>query len=115
MSEENVKPTEQRGGSTPGDTEAREKGPWAAKAADGVVPPELGGSDAPREALDSDPELGSDVLGTGSADDAPATESGIDPAGGDQADATTDGGATPPEGQEPDLKDATAGPREVDR
>ena len=111
MSDENIKPTEQRGGSTPGDREAREKGPWAAKAADGVVPAELGGSDAPREALDSDPELGSDVLG-GTSDDAPATESGIDRAGGDHADATADGGAKSPEGQEPDLKDATAGPRE---
>jgi hypothetical protein len=116
MPEENIKPTEQRGGSTPSDAEARAKGPWAAKAADGVVPADLGGSDAPRAALDPDPELGSDVLGGASADDAPATEVGIDPSGGDQADATTHGGATtPPGGQEPDLKDATAGPRVVDR
>jgi hypothetical protein len=47
----NVKPSEQRGGSTPGDAEAKRKGPWAAKAAEGVVPAELGGSDAPEEML----------------------------------------------------------------
>jgi hypothetical protein len=116
MSEENIKPTEQVGGTTPGDAEAREKGPWAAKAAEGVVPAELGGSDAPRDALDADPELGSDVLGASGADDSPATEHGIDPAAGDQADATTDGGATTaPAGHEPDLKDAAVGAREVDR
>ena len=40
-----VDPSEQRGGTTPGAQEAAEKGPWAAKAADGVVPAELGGSD----------------------------------------------------------------------
>ena len=44
-----VKPTEQRGGTTPGETEAREKGQWAATANEGVIPAELGGSDAPRE------------------------------------------------------------------
>jgi hypothetical protein len=115
MSEENIKPTEQRGGSIPGEAEAREKGPWAATAADGVVPADLGGSDAAPETLDADPELGSEVLGDSTGDDAPATESGIDPAGGDRADATTHGGVVRAEGREPDLKDATAGPREVDR
>src|SRR5579859_2353040 len=101
MSEENISPSEQR-----------EKGPWAAKAADGVVPDELGGSDAPGD----DPQLSSDVLGGTTGDDTPATEQGIDLAAGDQADATTDGGAPPPPpGTEPDLKDAAAGPREVDR
>jgi hypothetical protein len=42
------KPSEQRGGSTPDEEEAGEKGEWAAKADEGVVPAELGGSDAPR-------------------------------------------------------------------
>ena len=43
-----------------------------------------------------------------------ATEQGIDPHGGDQADATSDGGPAPPGDGEPDLKDAGAGPRQVD-
>ncbi len=109
-----VKPTEQRGGTTPDEAESREKGPWAAKAAEGVVPAELGGSDAPREALDEDPELGSSVLGVTTGDDEPATETGVDRHGGDNADATSDGGANPPADHEPDFKDATAGPRQVD-
>ena len=50
-------PSEQRGGTTPDEAEAREKGEWAATADEGVVPAELGGSDAPREMLDEDPEL----------------------------------------------------------
>lgn len=50
-----MRPTEQRGGSTPGDAEARRKGEWAAEAQDGVVPAELGGSDAPRELLAAGP------------------------------------------------------------
>ena len=61
--EPDIKPSAQRGGATPGPQEAREKGDWAATAQDGVVPAELGGSDAPREMLDADPELGSAVLG----------------------------------------------------
>jgi hypothetical protein len=109
-----LKPTEQRGGSVPGEDEAREKGPWAAKAQDGVVPGELGGSDAPEELLPDDPELGSSVLGRPARSDEPATESGIDPHGGDHADATSDGGPDVPEGAEPDLKDAASGPRQVD-
>jgi hypothetical protein len=110
-----VDPSEQRGGTTPGERESAEKGPWAAKAAEGVVPAELGGSDASREMLDDDPELGSSVLGATTGSDEPATEAGVDPAGGDRADATTDGGPDVPEGAEPDLKDAAAGPRQVDR
>ena len=43
---ESVKPSEQRGGTTPDETEAREKGMWAATASEGIVPAELGGSDA---------------------------------------------------------------------
>jgi hypothetical protein len=113
--DENVKPTTQRGGSTPGAGEAREKGEWAATAQDGLVPAELGGSDAPAEMLDDDPQLGSSVLGSTTGSDEPATEAGIDRSGGANADAVTDGGpASPPAGEEPDLKDATAGPRQAD-
>ena len=60
---EDVKPSEQRGGTTPDETEAREKGSWAGSADQGIVPAELGGSDAPKELLGDDPELGSAVLG----------------------------------------------------
>jgi len=103
--DDKVKPSEQRGGTTPGKEEAQRKGPWAVK---GVVPAELGGSDAPEEALGEDPELGSDVLGETTGSDEPATREGIDPSQGDHADATSDGGATIPEDVEPDLKDAAA-------
>jgi hypothetical protein len=99
------KPSEQRGGTTPDEEEAREKGEWAAKADEGVVPAELGGSDAPREMLDEDPELESDVLGRTTGSDEPATEEGVDPSGGDEADATSDGGPDVPDDAEPDLKD----------
>jgi hypothetical protein len=109
-----VRPSEQRGGSTPGDAEARNKGEWAAEAQDGVVPAELGGSDAPREMLDDDPELGSSVLGETTGSDSPATDDGIDPGGGARADAVSDGGAAPAPGTEPDLRDAAAGPRQAD-
>lgn len=103
-----VKPSEQRGGTTPDEAEASKKGPWAARADEGIVPAELGGSDAPRELLDEDPQLGSAVLGETTGSDEPATATGIDPAGGDNADATTDGGPELPAGVEPDLKDAAA-------
>jgi hypothetical protein len=101
-----VKPSEQSGGTTPDAAETREKGPWAGMSAEGVVPAELGGSDAPRDMLDEDPELGSAVLGETTGSDEPATDDGIDLAGGDSADATSDGGPDLPEGVEPDLKDA---------
>ena len=108
-------PSEQRGGTTPGDAELREKGEWAETASEGIVPAELGGSDAPHELLDEDPQLGGEALGETTGSDVPATESGIDPSGGDEADATSDGGPEPPEeGAEPDLKDGAAGPRQVD-
>jgi len=55
---DSVNPSEQRGGSTPGEQEAREKGPWAAKAAEGVVPAELGGSDRARRAARRRPRAG---------------------------------------------------------
>src|SRR6476646_4296283 len=100
------KPSEQRGGSTPDADEARAKGEWAGQAADGIVPAELGGSDAPREMLGDDPELESSVLGETTGSDAPATASGIDLSAGDDADATSDAGPTPPADAEPDLKDA---------
>jgi hypothetical protein len=100
-----VKPSEQRGGTTPDEAEAREKGQWAGSVTDGVVPADLGGSDAPREMLADDPELKSSVLGATTGSDEPATEGGIDASGGDNADATSDGGADVPEGVEPDLKD----------
>jgi hypothetical protein len=107
-------PSEQRGGTTPDDGEIREKGEWAETAAEGIVPAELGGSDAPREMLDEDAELGSEALGETTGSEEPATDTGIDEAAGDEADATTDGGPAPPEGAEPDLRDAGAPPRQVD-
>ena len=104
------KPTERTGGTAPGEDEAREKGQWAARAEDGVVPAELGGSDAPREMLADDPELGSDVLGRPAASQEPALEGDL--SAGDNADATRDGGPDEvPDGVEPDLKDAATGPR----
>ena len=112
--QESVKPSEQRGGSTPDETEAREKGMWAATASEGIVPADLGGSDAPREMLGEDPQLGSSVLGVTTGSDKPATEDGIDPTGGDNADATSDGGPDLPPGVEPDLKDAAAGLQQTD-
>ena len=101
-------PSEQRGGTTPDAAEIQKKGPWAETAAEGIVPAELGGSDAPRELLADDPQLGSEALGetTGS----PVSD--VDPAGGDRADATTDGAPDVPPRVEPDLKDA---PGEADR
>jgi len=107
-------PSEQRGGSSPDEHEIREKGDWAETAAEGIVPAELGGSDAPREMLDDDPELDSAALGETTGSETPATETGIDEAAGDQADATTDGGPAAREEAEPDLKDAGAPPRQVD-
>ncbi len=99
------RPSEQRGGSTPDANEAREKGQWAGRASEGIVPEELGGSDAPRDMLDEDPELESSVLGRTTGSDEPATESGIDLEAGDRSDATTDGGPDPTPGDEPDQKD----------
>lgn len=107
-------PSMQRGGTTPGESELHEKGAWADTAAEGVVPAELGGSDAPREMLAEDPQLRSSALGETTGSDEPATASGIDAGAGDEADATTDGGPEPPEGAEPDLRDAAAAPRQVD-
>jgi hypothetical protein len=102
------KPSEQRGGTTPDEAEAREKGEWGGTAGDGVVPAELGGSDAPREMLDEDPELGSAVLGQTTGSDEPATEDGVDLSAGDNADAASAGGPDVPADAEPDLKDVAA-------
>ena len=107
-------PSEQRGGTTPDEAEVREKGPWAETAEEGIVPAEDGGSDAPREILAEDPELGSEVLGRTTGSDEPATETGVDLGGGDSADAVTDAGPEPPAGVEPDLKDAAAVAPQVD-
>jgi len=106
--EETRKPSKQRGGTTPDENEAREKGPWAATASDGIIPAELGGSDAPREMLGDDPQLGSGVLGETTGSNEPATDTGIDEGGGDEADAVTDGGPELPDLAEPDLKDAAS-------
>lgn len=106
-------PSEQRGGTTPDAAETREKGEWAGKAGEGVVPADLGGSDAPPDMLEEDPELESAVLGRTTGSDEPATEGGIDLSAGDDADAVTDGGTELPEGGgEPDQKDTGAPPRE---
>ncbi len=90
-------PKEQRGGTTPGDAEAREKGAWAETAQEGIAPREDEADDA--------------VLGRTTGSDEPATSEGIDRSAGDHADATTDGGAEPPDDAEPDLKDAGAANR----
>jgi hypothetical protein len=111
MADERQKPSEQRGGTTPDEGEAREKGEWAETADEGIVPAELGGSDAPPEMLDEDPELGSEALGRTTGSDEPATEEGIDPSAGDEADAVSDGGPDVPEEAEPDLKDVGASKR----
>jgi hypothetical protein len=108
------KPSEQRGGTTPDEREAREKGEWVETAADGIVPAELGGSDAPREMLAEDPELESSVLGRTTGSDDPATEGGVDLSAGDDADATSDGGPDVPDDAEPDLRDAASGPPKSD-
>ena len=89
-----------------------DKGEWAETADEGIVPADLGGSDAPREMLDDDPELESGVLGRTTGSDEPATEGGIDLSAGDEADATTDGGSAPPAGVEPDTKDIGAPTRQ---
>ena len=103
-------PSERRIANKPDDDEAREKGEWASTAQEGIVPAEQGGSDAPPDLQGADPELGSEVTGREASEEA----SQIDLAAGDRADALTDGGPEVPEGVEPDLKDATAGPRQVD-
>src|SRR3954466_15178699 len=91
------KPSEQRGGTVPGEAEAREKGPWAGPVGDGIVPAELGGSDAP-DAVLGDEETGySDAaLGRTTGSNEPATDGGIDPAAGAPAPATAPRAPPPP-------------------
>jgi hypothetical protein len=92
-------------------TRDENKGEWAETADEGVVPDALG-----EDRLDDkEPQLTSAVTGETTGDDTPATSSGVDLSAGDAADAVTDGGPKRPEGAEPDLKDAGAVPREVDR
>src|SRR3954462_14565057 len=93
------KPSEQRGGTVPGEQEAREKGPWAGQVGDGIVPAELGGSDAPEEMLsDEDAGYSDAALGRTTGSNEPATDGGIDPAAGGAADATAQSGPGPPGG-----------------
>jgi hypothetical protein len=97
------RPSEQRGGTNVGDQEAREKGEWVENAADGIVPADLGGSDAPDDDRADDPHYRDEALGRTTGDDSPATAEGIDKTDADNADATSDGGGDPSTG---DLKDA---------
>ncbi len=99
------KPSEQRGGTVPGEREAREKGQWAGTSGDGIVPAELGGSDASPEMLEDAPGMNDAALGRTTGSNEPATDGGIDPAAGDGADATTDGGPALPDSGEVDTKD----------
>lgn len=109
------KPSEQRGGTSPGEDEAREKGPWAGTSGDGIVPAELGGSDAPAEMLEDAPGVKDDALGRTTGSSTPATDGGIDPAAGDRADATTDGGPDVPERGDVDTKDVAQAAIQRDR
>jgi hypothetical protein len=101
--DDDVKPSEQRGGTTPDESEIREKGEWTRGAQEGIVPAELGGSDAPSEH--------DEALGHTTGSDEPATAEGIDLSAGDNADAVTQGGQKPPDDAEPDLKDVGAAKR----
>jgi hypothetical protein len=110
-----VPPSEQSGGTTPDDEEARAKG-WGGTSAEGIVPAELGGSDAPRDMLPDDPELGSSVLGQTTGSDEPATPGGVPTDAGDNADATADGGPDlPPADVEPVQAAAPTASRRPDR
>ena len=99
------KPSEGRGGTNASDAEAAEKGGWVENAQDGIVPAELGGSDAPEEMLEEAPGMNDAALGRTTGSDEPATDGGIDPAAGDGADATALGGPDLPESGEVDTKD----------
>ena len=109
------RPSEQRGGTTPGDAEARAKGEWAGTAQDGVVPAELGGSDAPAEMLEDAPGMDDAALGRTTGSNEPATDGGIDRTAGDRADATTDGGPDLPESGDVDTKDVAQAAVQRDR
>jgi len=109
------RPSEQRGGTTPDDAEARAKGEWAGTAQDGVVPAELGGSDAPAEMLEDAPGMDDAALGRTTGSNEPATDGGIDRTAGDRADATTDGGPDLPESGDVDTKDVAQAAVQRDR
>ena len=111
-----VKPSEQRGGTTPDDDEARGERALGGQGRGGNrACGALGGSDAPEELLGDDPAMSKSVLGETTGSDEPATETGVDLQAGENADATTDAGAPgSTDAGEPDLKDAAAGPRQVD-
>jgi len=81
-----------------------EKGEWAETADEGIVPDELSDDDQDDAAY----------VGREAASDEPATEDGVDLSAGDHADATTQGGQNRPDHEEPDLRDAASGPRQVD-
>jgi hypothetical protein len=110
-----VPPSQTSGGNAPDADEVARKGDWAGHAADGIVPAEQGGSDAPREMLAPDPELGSSVLGQTTGSDEPATESGVDSSAGDDAEATASAGANLPhgEGVERSVRDAAMNPMQA--
>ncbi len=78
------------------------KGEWAETADEGIVPDELSGSTTPISSA-ARPSRTSRRPRTASTS-----------ARGDHADATTQGGQNRPEDEEPDLRDAAAGPRQVD-
>jgi len=99
------KPSAGRGGTNASDAEAADKGGWVESAQDGIVPAELGGSDAPEEMLEEAPGMNDAALGRTTGSDEPATDEGIDVSAGDQADATADGGPELPDDAEPDTKD----------
>lgn len=100
MSDSPIAPTEGQGGSVPTGSELDEKGEAAEIAAEGIVPGELGGADAPSSLKqDQSPEMGTEVLGGYASDpDVTATDGGVDLSGGDNADATANGGAPLVEG-----------------
>src|SRR4051812_50081314 len=108
--EDPIKPSEQRGGTTPGEAEIREKGEWVRGAAEGIVPAELGGSDAPDQPLHDDPGYSDAALGRTTGSDEPATEAGGDLSAGDPGGARSGGGEKRPGGAPPGLKDAAPGP-----
>jgi len=90
-----VPPSQTTGGNAPDADEIARKGAWAGQ---GIVPTELGGTDAPREMLTPDPGLGSSALAQTTGSDESATG----------ADSTTSGGANLPNGEgivEPSLRD----------
>jgi hypothetical protein len=105
MPDSTIAPSEGQGGAVPSGSEFADKGEAAAVAAGGLVPAELGGTDAPDDLKGTDPELGSAVLAGGFASDPDVTATGgVDLTLGDNADATSNGGAS----RVPETPDASA-------